>query len=113
MRITRNYEKISVVVEGDNQKDLFEQAAQVDEVFGNDTCGKCNKSNVKFTVRVSQDAKGKSFKYYEIHCRDCFAKKTFGQKDDGTLFPHRKDEKGEYLPDDGWVRWDKEKNCLV
>ena len=112
MKIIRKFKNVVVEVDGDNQKDLFEQAAQVDEVFGEETCMKCNKSNIKFTVRTAQDAKGKVFKYYELHCKDCFAKKTFGQKEDGTLFPHRKSEDGKYLPDSGWVRWNKEKGCL-
>ena len=108
MRATRNYKNLSVEVEADNQKKLFEELASIDEVFGEDTCGKSGSNNIRFIVREASDDKGKTYKYYELRCLDSGAKKTFGQKDDGTLFPHRKDEDGNYLPDNGWVKWNKE-----
>jgi hypothetical protein len=110
--ITRNYKNLTVVVEGGDEIELFENAARVDEVFGNDTCGKCGNSNIRFVVRTNDD----DDKFYELHCGndDCRAKKTFGcHKKSPTLFPHRKTKEGDYLPDNGWMRWDKEKGCLV
>jgi hypothetical protein len=44
--------------------------------------------------------------YYELRCTDCGAKMAFGaNKKGGGLFPRRKDTEGNWLPDNGWQRW--------
>jgi hypothetical protein len=44
--------------------------------------------------------------YYEIRCVDCGAKLAFGaNKKGGGLFPRRKDAEGNWLPDNGWTKW--------
>lgn len=84
----------NVTVEAEGQKELFETLAQYQEVFAIAKCKGCEGANLRFTVREADDKKGKSHKYYELRCQDCFAKLPFGQHDNGqTLFP--KD----------WVRW--------
>lgn len=79
-------------VEAENHKKLWDQIAEIDEIFNATTkCGLCGKDNLKFRVRPTD--KGK---YYEIVCQDCDARFDYGQhQDTPTLFPkHRNDEKG-------------------
>ena len=86
-----------------DEKTLFEKLAHTQEIF-DQKCGKCKSDNIKFVVRTVDENK-----YYEIFCLDCFAKLGFGShKKGGTLFPKRKDAEDNYLPDGGWLRWNKE-----
>ena len=113
MRATRKYAKLTVDVEAEKQVELFEELYSVDEVFGEDTCGKCESNEIRFLVREDKEEN----KYYELQCRKCFAKKMFGQhKKGGTLFPKRSQKIGEeekFFPDNGWVHYDKEKGHYV
>lgn len=104
---------LSIEVDGDNNKDLFENLASLEEVFGEQSCGKCKKGNFRHIVRVVDDNK-----FYEIVCLSCGAKLSYGShKKGGTLFPKRKDneegsvtgEGNKYLPDKGWLKWDGKK----
>jgi hypothetical protein len=68
---------------------------------------------------VREDTKKR--KYFELHCQKCYARLSFGQNiEGGTLYPRRKETEkqsvmrgklkaGEYLPDQGWIRWNKDK----
>ena len=88
--------------------------AEIDELYKDLTCTKKNKGssdNVRFVVRTNDD----DDKFYELQCDEAFghdlyrAKKAFGaHKKGGGLFPQRKDKEGNYLPDNGWVQWDKD-----
>lgn len=121
---------IFVVGEGETQTDVFEQLASLQEVFGAvEKCGVCGCSNVRLVVRKVD---GNSF--YEAHCQNggtkekqwkdaCRARLSFGQnKDDkkGMLYPRDKENKkktvmkgklkpGDYLPNGGWLRWNKDR----
>lgn len=100
--------KMTVEIEGDI-KTIFLEFGKFQEIF-DQKCGKCGSDNIHFLVRNATDAKGKTYKYYEARCMDCGATLAFGQLEDGSgLFPKRKDEEGNWLPDKGWVKWDKEK----
>jgi hypothetical protein len=101
--------RLSVEIEGDTQKKIFEQLAAFQEVFENTQCGKCQGENITNIVR---EVGGNSF--YELRCLDCHARLSFGQHRQGdSLFPVRKAgendksglEEGVYLPDGGWMRW--------
>lgn len=103
---------------GDTHTEIWEQLAKLQEVFGQDKCGKCGSEATQFVVREVADGK-KMYKYYELHCQKCRARLSFGQHNEGgTLFPKRKDDSegtvtgtaDAYLPDGGWLKWDKEKN---
>ena len=97
---TRNG-KLSVELEGDSQRDIFAEISKFQEVFEEDTCGKCGSDNIKFVVRNVADNL-----YYELRCADCGARLAFGSmKKGGGLFPKRKDAEGNWLPDRGWVKW--------
>jgi hypothetical protein len=93
--------RFSVELEG-SQKEIFGEISDFQEVFENDKCEACGKSNIRFVVRTVEDNE-----YYEIHCleKGCRAKLAFGQhKKSDTLFPKRKSESG-YLDNQGWTKY--------
>lgn len=103
MKLTYSSGKMSVEIEGDTQRDLFEKIGAFQEVFGIETCGKCGGNDLKFTVRTVNDDQ-----YYELRCGSCGAKLAFGcNKKGGGLFPKRKDSENNWLPDNGWVKYNK------
>ena len=92
--------RFSIELEDSDQRTMFQQVARFQEVFEEDTCGKCKGDNLRFVVRNVDDNQ-----YYELKCQDCLAKLAFGSmKKGGGLFPKRKDG-DDWLPDRGWVRW--------
>jgi len=112
--------RVFVEATGDSHTALFEQVAALQEVFGTfNQCGKCNSEDLRFVVRTDSAR----HTYYELHCQKCRARLAFGQNDGdkkGSLYPRRKEtakqsvmggsvEAGGWLPDNGWVRWNKEK----
>jgi len=102
-------DKITVELEAKDQQDMFKQIASFEEVFGVDKCGKCKSTDLKYILRMNDGDE-----YFELHCQKCFAKFAFGcHKKSDTVFPKRKDKEGNFLPDNGWVKWDKEKQQLV
>lgn len=89
-------------IESRNQKDLFEELATAQEVFGQSKCEACGSTDVKFVVREVEDNK-----YYELQCQACRAKLAFGcHKKTPTLFPKRKGDDGKFVGKFGWVKWD-------
>ena len=112
MKIVKQFGNVTMELESDTQIGLVDEIIKHNDVFGNDKCGKCNSDNISFTRR---DVDGDI--YYEIRCNKCGAKLALSQHREGnTLYPKRKAgkndstglEKGEWLPDGGWVKWDKE-----
>ena len=94
--------KLSLELEGKDQKDLFKELAKSQEIFSLDTCGLCGCKNIRYVVRNVEDND-----FYELVCQDvkCRAKLAFGQHKKGnTMFPKLKDEKG-YLPNRGWTKY--------
>lgn len=100
-------DKLQFELEGSGQKEVFKELATIQEIFSEDKCGQCNKNSIKYIVR---NVDGND--YYELKCNDCGAVLSFGQhKKGGTLFPKRKDDEGNYLPNKGWHKWvAKDKN---
>lgn len=93
--------KLEFELEGDGQKEIFKELAAVQEIFGEEKCGLCGSQNLKFVVR---NVDGND--YYELRCMDCGAILAFGQhKKGGTLFPRRKDDQNNWLPNKGWHKW--------
>lgn len=107
--------KYQVEIEVDTYADCVREIAALEDVFGNTTCeqvvdGKVITSdNVRFTVRKNKEED----EFFELVCLDKnpklrYAKKSFGvTKKGGYLFPHRKDKDGKFLPNNGWVKWEK------
>lgn len=101
----RANDKLTFELEGSGQKEIFKELAAIQEIFSEEKCGLCSKNNLKFIVRNVD-----SNDYYELKCGDCSAVLAYGQhKKGGTLFPKRKDDDGNYLPNKGWYKWNKEK----
>jgi hypothetical protein len=95
--------KLSFELEAAGQKEIFKELALIQEIFSEDTCGLCKSTNLKFIVR---SVEGND--YYELRCMDCGAILSFGQhKKGGTLFPKRKDDENNWLPNNGWHKWQK------
>lgn len=97
---------VIVTAEGEKETDVFEQIASMQEVFGQQKCGKCSCEMLRFVVRQNCN----DDKFYEIRCMNpkCRAVLVFGcRKKGGGLFPKIKRETGPnskpvYLPNDGW-----------
>jgi hypothetical protein len=99
-------DRLEFELEGAGQKEVFKELAVVQEIFGEEKCGVCGNNSLRFVVR---NVEGND--YYELRCTDakCSSILAFGQhKKGGTLFPKRKDDEGNYLPNKGWHKWSKE-----
>jgi hypothetical protein len=107
MKITyRARNGLSAEMQGENQKDLFQQIASFQEVFEETVCGACSGEDLRFVVRNVDDND-----FYELHCQtvSCRSRLAFGQhKKGGSLFPSRKDKDGKWLPKNGWTKWNPE-----
>jgi hypothetical protein len=104
MKITyKASDKLQFELEGSGQKEVFKELATIQEIFSEDKCGSCKKDDLRFIVRNVE-----SNDYYELRCNDCGAVLAFGQhKKGGTLFPKRKDDENNWLPNNGWHKWQK------
>ena len=101
MKVTYTSGKIAVEIDADTQVELFQQLANFQEIFAETNCGKCGSENIRFQVRNVDDNL-----YYELRCADYGAKLAFGvMKKGGRLFPKRKDKEGNWLPNNGGVKW--------
>lgn len=97
-------DKLEFELEGSGQKEIFKELALIQEIFAEEKCGLCGSTNLRFVVR-SVDGND----YYELRCADCNAVLSYGQhKKGGTLFPKRKDDDNNYLPNKGWHKWTKD-----
>jgi hypothetical protein len=96
--------RMTFEVEGESPKALFKKIALVQEIFESDTeCGCCKSVHIRLRSRQVDD-----FEFFELSCTECFARMQFGQnKKGGGLFPKRKDEDGNWLPNHGWSKYVK------
>ena len=98
-------DKLTFVVEGKDQKDIFQQLSDLWETFGNDCCQNCKSTNTRFEVRTID---GNSF--YSMRCLDCYSDLQFGvHKVGGGLFSKTRDENNKSLRAKGWLKWNNEK----
>jgi len=93
--------RLLIELQADDVKGLFRAIAEVQEILDADSnCGACGSPAVRFRVR-----KVDKFEYFELAC-ECGARLQFGQLQDGHgLFPKRRNERGEELPNRGWQRY--------
>ena len=116
IRVGNNY----VTGEGDTPLEVFKQVAALTEVFGETECRKCHGTDLQYVVRNATDGK-KQYIYPEVRCNnlDCRAKLSFGQSEDGVIYPKRykmegkevvvdKNGKKEVLGSWGWRRYNKD-----
>jgi len=82
-----------------DSKSAFETIAEIQEVFEERTCGKCNSENIRFDVR---EEGGNTF--YKLTCLACRAQLDFGQRKDKQkgLFIRRKTADNVVMPNNGW-----------
>lgn len=118
LHFTTHDKRISMTFDGSSETDLFDKISKFQEVFDNNQCGKCGNTNIKFVIRTAEyekDGKTKTARYHELRCRKCGAKLEFGVHQDtgNTMYPKRKDKDGKYLPDSGWIKWDRESEQMV
>lgn len=93
-------ENLTFEVDAAGQKEVFKELAMIQEIFGEKSCGVCKGKDLRFICRTVEGND-----YYELKC-SCGAVLSFGQhKKGGTLFPKRKDDNNEYLPNYGWYKW--------
>jgi len=101
-------DRLFVKIEAANQKDLWQKLASIQEVFGEQKCGKCGNTNLRYAIRTIDGND-----YYELICLKCKAKLSFGQhKNNNTLFVKRKSG-DTWLPDNGWLKWDSKQQKMV
>ena len=94
-------DRLEFELEASGQKELFKELSSIQEIFGEESCGLCKSTNLKFVVR---NVDGND--YFELRCADCGAILAFGQhKKGGTLFPLRKDDENKWLPNRGWHKY--------
>lgn len=95
-------------IEEDTQADLFQGLASSHEVFGQSNCGACKSENIGPRVRTNDGND-----YYEMVCKDCRAVLSYGlhQGKARTLFPHRKNKEGAYKKNNGWEKWEPNKEA--
>ena len=109
-------DNMTVQAEGKTTKDIFKEISKIQETFEDTQCGLCTSHHLQYSVR---EVEGNEF--YELRCKDCYAKLTFGQaKGIDKLYPRRykTDDKGKALKDEkgkgvklgkrGWVKWNPE-----
>jgi hypothetical protein len=103
MKVRYRLANAEIEVDGKDTKDAFTQLSGAVEVFGQSQCGACGGKDV---VPVCREVQGNNF--FELRCLKCGATLAFGQrKQDGALYPRRKDKDGEYLDNFGWVKFQK------
>jgi RNase P subunit RPR2 len=95
-------DKLVFEVEGKEQVDVFKQLSSLQEVFSETTCKNCGSTETRFQVRQDKEEN----EYYEMVCTKCHARLSFGQnKKGGTLFPKRKSKEGNWLDNNGWIKY--------
>lgn len=101
MKVSYKAGSTVVEVEGKDSKDCFTQIASAMDVFSHAHCGACGSTEISPVVREYEGNH-----YYELRCGACRACLSFGQKRvDGSLYPRRKDKSGQWLDNNGWVKW--------
>ena len=83
-------DKLTLKISAEGQKELFKDLSTVQEIFGENNCGMCGSTDIKYVVRTVDGND-----YFELRCNKCGAILSFGQhKKGGTIFPKRKDADG-------------------
>lgn len=106
--------QIMITEEVESDVELFKFLASMSELFGNSVCERNGQTSDHVKVRVRKDSEENE--YYEFVCykgpAECFgAVKRFGQnKKGGGLFPKSKDKDDKWLPNNGWVKYNKDLN---
>ncbi len=94
--------RLTIELQGETDKTLYANLAHIQEIFEAESeCGCCKSKSLRYVCRQVDD-----FSFYELSCLECNARFQFGQKKvGGDLFPKRKDDAGNPLPNRGWARY--------
>ena len=121
MKISLRAGNLTVHAEGRDCGEVFEQLSAAQKTFEEDKCGLCESAHIQYVVREEG-----GYKFYELRCKDCYGKLTYGKSQDGReLYPRRyvthKDgpDKGKVIRKDGkairlgkkgngWLKYNKE-----
>lgn len=124
--------KLTIKVEARGVEEMFQAIGPLQEVLGNNLkCGKCGGEDIRMVHRKTPDG----HHVYELMCEakldgaggvPCNSKLALGKNSEDNLFPRRyeqakgsdgkwkpkldADGKKVWLPNNGWVRWDKNAN---
>lgn len=103
VRYTSGNGQLVFDLEAETAKALFSQLGSIQELFEAETkCGMCGGIDIRYSARIVEE-----YDFYELACRDCKAQFRFGQKKKGgDLFPKRKDDDNNWLPNGGWSIWE-------
>ena len=103
--------RLTFELEGQGVKEIWDGISDIQDCFESPVaqkCGLCGGTDLRFRHR-----KVDRFDYREISCtaQGCRGKLEFGQtQEGGRLFARRKDEAGNFIPNNGWVKWDPNKS---
>ena len=92
--------RLRFTLDAETAKDAFQQVANLQELFELECCGLCGTKDPRLGHRKHQD-----YDFFELQCSsaNCGATLGFGQrKEDGQLFPRRRDSSGADMPNNGW-----------
>jgi hypothetical protein len=111
--IYKAYHHIDLEVEGATLQDILQGISQIEAAIGYEVCGKCKREFVFPRHRKAEDND-----FYELVCGDCGAVLQLGtNKEAKTLYKKKMatdskgkalkdaDGKGQYLPNNGWMKW--------
>jgi|TARA_Y100001963_G_scaffold160186_2_gene268757 hypothetical protein len=101
MKVSKVIGEVTVEFEAETVADAVKHISALEDVFGEDNCGHCQGANLRLMARESG-----GYQYYEVACKDCYHTLSFGiHQTGGTLFPKRRDQDGQALPNRGWQKW--------
>jgi hypothetical protein len=102
MKATFTINQLEFELNADSARDLFQQVAQIQEIFEAETqCGCCQSEEIRYSYREVDQ-----YKFYELVCGECSAQFRFGQKKVTLdLFPKRTED-GKPLPNHGWSKYE-------
>ncbi len=121
LQVSKTVGHITITAEEESTLELFKSLAMLEEAFaGNEQCGKCNSTDLKYVWRVSE-SEGETYEYPDLVCQECKAKLHFGQSKDGSVYSKRfqTGKKGKTIKDsegksvkvgaNGWLKYNFEK----
>ena len=101
IKYTTKNQRLNVEIDSESVKETFKKLAEFQEIFDETACQLCQNEDLQFVVRTVEGND-----YYELKCKNCFAKLAFGQhKSGGSLFPKRKNQEGSFDKNKGWHKW--------
>jgi hypothetical protein len=102
MLVTYKAQGFEISQECGGYPEAFGFVGDCEQAFGVAACGNCQSEDISPVHR-----KAKGYDFYEWKCGACHHSLRFGlTKEDHVLFPKRKSDNGEWLPNGGWVKND-------